>query len=114
MGWLEKNLNLDKWTEILFDTDKIDTDSDGNFLINVAYRRVSTDKQAEEGFGLDVQRNDIIRYCQYNNVNNCVLFTDDGVTGTTMDRPGLNHFVELVDRFNRGASKIKINCFIML
>ena len=24
MGWLEKNLNLDKWTEILFDTDKID------------------------------------------------------------------------------------------
>jgi len=113
MGWLEKNLNLDKWTEILFDTDKIDTDSDGNFLINVAYRRVSTDKQAEEGFGLDVQRNDIIRYCQYNNVNNCVLFTDDGVTGTTMDRPGLNHFVELVDRFNRGASKIKINCFIV-
>lgn len=113
MGWLKNNFKVDKWTEILFDNDKIERDIDGNYLINVAYRRVSTDKQAEEGYGLDVQRNDIIRHCEYTRVNNCILFTDDGVTGTTMDRPGLNHFVELVEMFNSGHSKIKVNSFIV-
>ena len=113
MGWLQKNFEIDKWTEILIDNDKIETDNDGNYLINVAYRRVSTDKQAEEGYGLDVQRNDIIRHCEYAQLNNCILFTDDGVTGTTMDRPGLNHFIELVEMFNQGRSKYKINSFIV-
>lgn len=113
MGWLQNNFEIDKWTEILIDNDKIESDNDGNYLINVAYRRVSTDKQAEEGYGLDVQRNDIIRHCEYAQLNNCILFTDDGVTGTTMDRPGLNHFIELVERFNQGRSKFKINSFIV-
>lgn len=113
MGWLQNNFEIDKWTEILIDNDKIESDNDGNYLINIAYRRVSTDKQAEEGYGLDVQRNDIIRHCEYAQLNNCILFTDDGVTGTTMDRPGLNHFIELVERFNQGRSKFKINSFIV-
>ena len=56
----------------------------------------------------------ILRYVfLYTRVNNCILFTDDGVTGTTMDRPGLNHFVELVQMFNSGHSKFKINSFIV-
>lgn len=111
--WLEEHLKKDKWTEVLFDSEKPETDRDGNFLVNVAYRRVSTDKQAEEGYGLDVQRNDILRYCEYHRLHSCVLFTDDGVTGTTMDRPGLNRFIELVKDFNSGHSKLKVNSFIV-
>lgn len=113
MGWLKKNIKNDKWTEILFDTDDMPTDISGNFLVNVAYRRVSTDKQAAEGYGLDVQRNDIIRYCEHNGVKNCILFTDDGVTGTKMERDGLDHFVRMVKNFNDGESKIKVNSLIV-
>lgn len=112
-GWLEKNIKKDKWTEILVDSETVDRDEKGNYLINIAYRRVSTDKQAAEGYGLEVQRDEIIRYCSLNKIENCVLFTDDGVTGTKMERDGLEHFVRLVKNFNSGLSDIKVNSLIV-
>ncbi len=41
--------------------DAVKQDADGNYLINVGYLRVSTDRQADLGFGLDIQEADIIR-----------------------------------------------------
>ena len=113
MGWLEKNIPKNRWTEILLDCKRAETDSRGNFLVNVAYRRVSTDKQASDGYGLDVQRNEIIRYCKINELENCILLTDDGVTGTRIDRDGLDIFCNMVKDFNDGNSNIRINRFIV-
>ena len=113
MGWLEKNIPKNRWTEILFDCKHIETDKNGNFLVNVAYRRVSTDKQAADGYGLDVQRNEIIRYCKINELDNCILLTDDGVTGTRIDRDGLDIFCNMVKDFNDGNSNIRVNRFIV-
>ena len=113
MGWLKKNITLMPYMEILFDTDKVEKDADGNVLITVAYRRVSTDKQAESGFGLDVQRDKIIQHCKANNITTCLLLTDDGYTGTDMNRPAIQHFIAMVNDFNLGYSKIKVNLFLI-
>ena len=53
------------------------------------YVRVSTDKQAEEGFGIDIQIDNILRYCQFHNIDNNYFFIDDGYTGVNMNRPAL-------------------------
>lgn len=113
MGWLKKNITLMPYMEILFDTDNVEKDADGNVPITVAYRRVSTDKQAESGFGLDVQKDKIIQYCKANNIKLCLLLTDDGYTGTDMNRPAIQHFISMVDEYNLGYSKIKISLFLI-
>lgn len=113
MGWLKKNITLTPYMEILFDTDKVEKDANGNVPITVAYRRVSTDKQAESGFGLEVQRDKIIQYCKMNDIKLCLLLTDDGYTGTDMNRPAIQHFISMINDFNLGYSKIKVNLFII-
>lgn len=113
MGWLKKNLTLAPYMEILFDTDKVEKDIEGNVSITVAYRRVSTDKQAETGFGLEVQKDKIIEYCKNNNIKLCLLLTDDGYTGTDMNRPAIQHFISMVNDYNLGFSKIKISLFLI-
>ena len=97
---------------IVIDND-VPLDEYGNYLINVGYLRVSTDKQAEEGYGLDVQEKDVKRYAELTEMGNLVLFIDDGWTGTTMDRPALNAITNLIDQFNSGMSKVRINSFIV-
>lgn len=57
----------------------------------VAYERVSTDRQAEEGFGLDVQDQQIRAWCERNGHRLVTVYRDEGISGTkdTADRPGL-------------------------
>lgn len=59
----------------------------------VAYMRVSTEKQAEEGNGLDSQKRDIENYCRKNELIVSDWYIDDGYTGTNMDRPELQRLV---------------------
>lgn len=113
MGWLENNLKMNKHMSILFDSDIIDRDKDGSYLINVAYSRVSTEKQAEEGLGLEAQRDSIISYCRLNNIKNCVLFTDDGYTGTNLERPAIQGIIKMIKEYNDGRSSIRINTLIV-
>ena len=57
----------------------------------VAYERVSTDRQAEEGFGLDVQDQQIRKWCDTHGHRLVAVHRDEGISGTkdTADRPGL-------------------------
>ena len=59
----------------------------------VAYMRVSTEKQAEEGNGLDSQKRDILDYAKRNNIIIRDWYIDDGYTGTNMDRPALQRLI---------------------
>ena len=101
------------YMEILFDTDKVEKDADGNILITVAYRRVSTDKQAEEGYGLDIQEEKVVKHARDKGLTNLVLFIDDGFTGTKMERPALDGIKGMIEDFNDGNTPIRINCMVV-
>lgn len=59
----------------------------------VAYMRVSTEKQAEEGNGLESQKRDIENYCKKNEYIITDYYIDDGYTGANMDRPELQRLI---------------------
>lgn len=59
----------------------------------VAYLRVSTEKQAEEGHGLDSQKRDIENYVRKNELIVTDWYIDDGYTGANMDRPELKRLI---------------------
>lgn len=59
----------------------------------VAYMRVSTEKQAEEGNGLESQKRDILDYCSKNELIVTDWYVDDGYTGANMNRPELQRLV---------------------
>lgn len=67
-----------------------------------AYIRVSTEKQAEEGNGLDSQRRDILSYCERNGMTVRRWYEDDGYSGANMERPALK---ELISDCMRGKVK---------
>lgn len=64
----------------------------------VAYLRVSTDRQAEEGFGLDVQHQSIKKWCKQHDHRIVAVTADEGVSGTVQaeDRPGLADALALI------------------
>lgn len=113
MGWIAKNIKMKPFMEILFDGEERPLDKWGNTAIYVAYRRVSTDKQAEEGFGLEVQKEDIVRYCRQHDIQYCIMLTDDGYTGTNLNRPAIQYFIQMVQNYNAGYSHIKANSLIV-
>jgi DNA invertase Pin-like site-specific DNA recombinase len=49
----------------------------------IGYLRVSTDLQAERGFGLDVQRERIEAFCRAERCQLVDVFIDPRVSGTT-------------------------------
>lgn len=71
----------------------------------VAYMRVSTEKQAEEGNGLDSQKRDIENYCRKNELIISDWYIDDGYTGANMDRPELQRLVN-------DCSRKRIKCVV--
>lgn len=113
MGWLAKNINLHEKEMILYDTDDIERDEEGNYLIDIAYRRVSTTKQVFDGYGLDVQLEKIVSVCERLGSKACILITDDGYTGTVLERPGLQTFIKRLENFNAGLTKVRIRRFIV-
>lgn len=106
-------LDMQHFMKIVID-DVVEVDADGNFLINVGYLRVSTDRQAEQGFGLEIQEKSLVNYCRAHGFTNLVLFIDDGYTGTKWEnRPALNEIKALIQDFNEGQSNVRITSFIV-
>ena len=99
-------------TKVLIDSVP-ERDEEGCLLINAAYSRVSTDKQAEKGYGLDIQENAIREYAVGRGFKNLVLFIDDGYTGTTMERPALGELTQMIKDYNSGDSYLRIVSFIV-
>lgn len=71
----------------------------------VAYMRVSTEKQVEEGNGLDSQKRDIETYCRKNELIISDWYIDDGYTGANTDRPALQRLIT-------DCSKHRIKCIV--
>lgn len=64
--------------------------------ITAIYLRVSTDSQAQDGYGLDVQYNSNERYCMAYDMKNVVVFVDDGYTGVNDMRPAFQYLLKLM------------------
>jgi site-specific DNA recombinase len=66
-----------------------------NELVPALYRRVSTDRQADEGYSLDVQLEKLQAYAQtLSNVKEVRTYTDDGYSGSSLDRPGMKQLID--------------------
>ena len=109
---LKNILELKPYMRIAID-EEVQKDEDGNYLVNFGYLRVSTDKQADEGYGLDVQEKSVIKCCQMEELKNLVLFIDDGYTGTKMERPALDAITRYITSYNEGRSNIRVNSIIV-
>lgn len=64
----------------------------------IGYVRVSTQEQASEGVSLDAQRDKIRSYCNTNGVKLIDIQGDEGISGSTLDRPGLQAALQLIRR----------------
>lgn len=65
--------------------------------ITAIYLRVSTDMQAQDGYGLDFQFDAIKKYVQAYDIQNPVVFVDDGYTGMNEDRPAFRELNRLME-----------------
>ncbi len=66
--------------------------------VAVGYIRVSTQEQASEGVSLDAQRNKLKSYCKGIGVRLAEVFADEGISGGTMERPGLQAALRALQR----------------
>lgn len=69
--------------------------------INVAYLRVSTEAQTEK-YGLDMQRQKILDYCERNGVVIDKWYVDGGYSGSKLNRPEIQ---KLLDDAKKGIIK---------
>ena len=86
----------------------------------VGYLRVSTEEQAQSGFGLDAQEDAVRKFADATGLELIDVVADPGISGTTRpaDRPGFSRIVELaaerrfsvllVKRFDRLARNIAL------
>ncbi len=61
----------------------------------VLYARVSTAGQVQFGHGLDAQRDRLSRFVVERGLDVVEFIVDEGLSGTTLDRPGVQRVVEL-------------------
>ena len=64
----------------------------------VGYVRVSTQEQAAEGVSLDAQREKLRSYCRANGIRLIDIFADEGMSGSTLARSGLQAALRMVKR----------------
>ncbi|MEG1764017.1 MAG: recombinase family protein [Oscillospiraceae bacterium] len=63
-------------------------------LVVALYVRVSTDRQAEEGYSIEVQKERLIAFTKtLDGLVTYELFVDDGFTGATLERPAMQRLI---------------------
>jgi site-specific DNA recombinase len=67
-----------------------------NIKTVVAYTRVSTEDQAQQGFSLGHQREAIERFCEFHEIKIIRHFQEDGASGKNFDRPEFNKLMGFV------------------
>lgn len=80
------------------------------------YMRVSTETQAEHGYGLDAQKTEIEKYAAKNGLEVTEFFTDAGVSGAAKDTADDNEAIskragllDLLATVNEGDTVIVLN-----
>ena len=66
--------------------------------VAIGYLRVSTDEQVREGVSLAAQRSRIRAYAEAKDLNLVDVLSDDGLSGKTLDRPGLREIIRLCEK----------------
>jgi len=64
----------------------------------IGYTRVSTQGQVDDGVSLAAQRDKIEAWCKVNDAELSDVFTDEGISGTKGDRPGLLAALEMASK----------------
>ena len=64
----------------------------------IGYVRVSTQEQATDGVSLDAQRDRLRAYCKLNAIKLIDIKADEGYSGSTLDRPGLQAALHMLRR----------------
>ncbi len=64
----------------------------------IGYVRVSTQEQATEGVSLDAQRDKLQSYCRSNAIRLVDIAADEGISGSTLERPGLQSALRMIER----------------
>jgi site-specific DNA recombinase len=66
-------------------------------MLTVAYCRVSTNEQAEEGFSIEGQAEKMRAYSDLHDLGEVTVITDPGLSGKDLKRPGLQQLLTMVD-----------------
>jgi len=69
----------------------------------IAYIRVSSTDQADNGHSLAAQREKVELYAKLHGLELIAVIEDAGVSAKTLDRPGLNRALAMLDRGEAGA-----------
>ena len=64
----------------------------------IGYVRVSTQEQVSDGVSLDAQRDRLRTYCRLHAIKLIDIKADEGISGGTLDRPGLQAALEMIRR----------------
>jgi len=62
----------------------------------VGYARVSTDKQADQGVSLEMQRSKIETYCELHELELVAMLVDDGESGKDLERPQVQELLRII------------------
>ena len=66
-------------------------------MLTLAYCRVSTEEQAEEGFSIEGQTDKLRAYALLHDLGEITVVTDPGISGKNMLRPGLQQLLAAVE-----------------
>ena len=62
-------------------------------MLTLAYCRVSTEEQAEEGYSIEGQADRLRTYADFRDLGNVTVISDLGISGKNMSRPGLQQLL---------------------
>ena len=66
-------------------------------MLTIAYCRVSTDEQAEEGYSIEGQARKLREYAQLHDLGPVLVVDDPGQSGKNLDRSGVQRVLAMID-----------------